>query len=752
MSNIVTGNIPKIGIAILSLIVIGSLVFGPFTGTLEIVSTDLQRILFGATYAEAAINSAKATAYAASCTGLMNLGSGDVHPNITAAWNGPVSPDMPDRTCAETNESDEATFGQVSVECDPLTERGSCRIYGYELPQEPIDTGWGTWIAGMGHPEYLMYYEAFPHGPESAWEVHGERLGAIAVASGAVLNLAFYGAAGRIASKADDLRSGVRSFLSSSDEGSSMMSRMRKVTNALPLWRQHSPATADAARSVIASDIAMGVQRLSSGTLDDVANPNLRQASENLYQYFQRNSIRDENLLAVRDEVKDRMRGHVDPGQVAGMTADEFDDVAYSIAYTLQRADRVRAGTARVAGGEVAEWPSMRQYWLQVKATDDIVDGLFDASRSASQSKMSSLVSQARDQAEDFVRLPDFALRDLTKDDIKRRAMYLMCRSRIPRIVAADGAEAYFEGNEDAQAVADALYVGSLTVDNICPGTSLGGQRGTMRGWSSTAIKGFAGVAIAASWQAQKHLSDKQKFTPQGINTIVVKIPYVAPQTFRMHNYTNYYYMNLQRTDVFQSNNKGFYLVSPFTTRNVDNDNPRIEIAKTNIECQKGSGGENTKRVYTQPDWNNGNNDEGDRDFPGSDWDNYIHVQNPVDPNQPDSLSDDIVSAAGNGIKKCTPSGWVDDLKFWEDNTYNTDTLEFRIKDVSWTKSDGSHNYGYDSTDLDGAGAKLAVVLLGLGLEFVSGPVPTTVILAGTGAAEVVIFEGIDRANAWPEH
>lgn len=855
MSNIVTGNLPRIAIVILGLIVIGSLLFGPFSGMLEIVSTDLQRILFGATYAEAALNSARAVAYAGSCTGIMNLYSGgDVPDEIQNAWDGPVSADLPDVTCADTNEGEVVEFGQVTVTCDELEDQGSCTIHNLELPQEPPDVGWGTWIAGMGHPEYLLYYEAFPHGPKSAWEVHGEHIGAIAIASGAVLNLAFYGAAGRISSSTSGLRSGVSSFLSGTDEGVSVLRSARALASKISPWRLFGTTTDNAARTVLAKEMmeSLHIVKVWDGGAADIAEriseTQLRGASDDIYRYF-RNSETVEQMARrgpAPDDVTDQAttdifrrlrRNGITPGST-GMTNAQLREASEEIAATLEHAAKARSGRAVGSLGfdEPVQYASMRQYWLASSAADDVAEGMFDSTGQVVRSRVNDLTSQVRGQVEDFAELPSLSSAIISRNQIRHRAVYLACRSRIPRLVAMEGveegAEHFFANSEDAQAITDVVYAGSLTANSLCPGSDLGGSRSAIQGWSGAAIAGLAGTAIAAGWAGQKYMSDTQMHNSQGINTVAVKIPYVEPKRFRMHNFTNYYFMNLERTDIWQANTKNFYLVSPFTTRDLDTENPRVEIASTAIDCKKSrSTQEKTYRIRTQGVWNNGQPTVGEtgacrgtidssqdcqgisdrglcRDvpgcsvrsgggpgpvcigeveaetscdmfesagtcsrfdgcswevteanriysFPAGDWANYIHVRNPSDPHQKDTLSDQVISASGFGVKTCaTPLALsAGDLTIWQEASYPVESLEVRLRDMgNWRQSDGSHNYGYDSTDLDAAGAKAAVVVIGIGLEFISGPVPTTLILASAGAAETVIFAQIDQNNAWPEH
>jgi hypothetical protein len=121
--------------------------------------------------------------------------------------------------------------------------------------------------------------------------------------------------------------------------------------------------------------------------------------------------------------------------------------------------------------------------------------------------------------------------------------------------------------------VADALFVGSLSARTVCPGSDLGGARNEL---SPRSINALAGLSIAVGYASQRSMSDTDKFTSQGVNAVVLKIPYVSPKVYQLNQYANYYYMNLERTDVFQSDRKGFYLVSPFTTRDVDTDNPLV--------------------------------------------------------------------------------------------------------------------------------------------------------------------------------
>ena len=48
----------------------------------------------------------------------------------------------------------------------------------FELPQDP-KTSWkdaGGWISGYKDPSYLVYYEAFPEGEESAWQFPGNEM------------------------------------------------------------------------------------------------------------------------------------------------------------------------------------------------------------------------------------------------------------------------------------------------------------------------------------------------------------------------------------------------------------------------------------------------------------------------------------------------------------------------------------------------------------------------------------------------
>ncbi len=73
----------------------------------------------------------------------------------------------------------------VCVEC----EKDQCIIKGFELPQDvTLETAPGR-IAGYGDPKYLIYYQQFPPGEESAWQYND-----VASLSQAAMEGAFYGA------------------------------------------------------------------------------------------------------------------------------------------------------------------------------------------------------------------------------------------------------------------------------------------------------------------------------------------------------------------------------------------------------------------------------------------------------------------------------------------------------------------------------------------------------------------------------
>ncbi len=54
----------------------------------------------------------------------------------------------------------------LKVSCDSIHK--SCMVCGFNLPQQDANE---EWISAFGKPKYLVYYEQFPHGPESHWQI-----------------------------------------------------------------------------------------------------------------------------------------------------------------------------------------------------------------------------------------------------------------------------------------------------------------------------------------------------------------------------------------------------------------------------------------------------------------------------------------------------------------------------------------------------------------------------------------------------
>ena len=58
-------------------------------------------------------------------------------------------------------------YGSVCVSCSS----GQCQVKGFELPQKTTFTD--EWFAGVGDPDFIVYYESFPWGIEYDWQPSG---------------------------------------------------------------------------------------------------------------------------------------------------------------------------------------------------------------------------------------------------------------------------------------------------------------------------------------------------------------------------------------------------------------------------------------------------------------------------------------------------------------------------------------------------------------------------------------------------
>ncbi|NOQ55897.1 MAG: hypothetical protein GQ477_03780, partial [Nanohaloarchaea archaeon] len=93
------------------------------------------------------VNSIQALAYALNCVGMSHAGV-----DVT-------------EICPE-----QKLFGTKVAVCYGEDDNYNCEVQGFELTKDPEYTDPEGWITGMGDPNCLVYYEAFPEDQAADWK------------------------------------------------------------------------------------------------------------------------------------------------------------------------------------------------------------------------------------------------------------------------------------------------------------------------------------------------------------------------------------------------------------------------------------------------------------------------------------------------------------------------------------------------------------------------------------------------------
>lgn len=86
-------------------------------------------------------------------------------------------------------------FGNKVVACYGEGDNYQCEVQGFELTKDPDYDQPEPWIVGMGDPNCLVYYEAFPEEQAADWKVRVQDFNIIGIAVGGVLNVVTAGTA-----------------------------------------------------------------------------------------------------------------------------------------------------------------------------------------------------------------------------------------------------------------------------------------------------------------------------------------------------------------------------------------------------------------------------------------------------------------------------------------------------------------------------------------------------------------------------
>jgi len=89
-------------------------------------------------------------------------------------------------------------FGNKIVACYGEGDNYQCEVQGFELTKDPEYEDPEFWITGMGDPNCLVYYEAFPEEQAADWKIRVQDFDIVGVAVGGVINVATAGTAAGI--------------------------------------------------------------------------------------------------------------------------------------------------------------------------------------------------------------------------------------------------------------------------------------------------------------------------------------------------------------------------------------------------------------------------------------------------------------------------------------------------------------------------------------------------------------------------
>ncbi len=89
-------------------------------------------------------------------------------------------------------------FGNKVVACYGEGDNYQCEVQGFELTKDPEYDQPEPWIVGMGDPNCLVYYEAFPEEQAADWKVRVQDFDIVAIFVGGAINVATAGTAAGI--------------------------------------------------------------------------------------------------------------------------------------------------------------------------------------------------------------------------------------------------------------------------------------------------------------------------------------------------------------------------------------------------------------------------------------------------------------------------------------------------------------------------------------------------------------------------
>ncbi|MDY6770572.1 MAG: hypothetical protein SV186_01295 [Candidatus Nanohaloarchaea archaeon] len=220
-------------VRLLGVLIVGGFIFTLAGGNLTpTIRTLAQLFQFGATYQQVAVESTKALTFAISCSAMINAPADSVDQSAyLEQWNTPFSEQgfgsRIDHSCKEAAPGGKGVvkFGKgVKVKCDAMKNNpggGSCRVYGFALPQQVPFTGpWEldggsvpqtiiNFLKGHGMPKYVLYYQKLKPSVEGNWLTRTSGWNMMAIAFAGVMG-AIPAPAGKIGSR---LASGVSKYM-----------------------------------------------------------------------------------------------------------------------------------------------------------------------------------------------------------------------------------------------------------------------------------------------------------------------------------------------------------------------------------------------------------------------------------------------------------------------------------------------------------------------------------------------------------
>ncbi len=143
----------------------------------------------------------------------------------------------------------------TTVDCkNQGTDGYVCNVNNFQLPQ--TITNAQEWIVGMGDPNFLLYYQAFPKEESDAWQISKTNVVALSIIGSGVLNAAFAGF-GSIASKGFSVV-----YTAGKDVGEKVMAKIFGK-----LGKEGAKATEEKVVIGLSGELKEGIKKMTSQSL-----------------------------------------------------------------------------------------------------------------------------------------------------------------------------------------------------------------------------------------------------------------------------------------------------------------------------------------------------------------------------------------------------------------------------------------------------------------------------------------------------